>query len=160
MSARDRGEHTIKLKTKTNTSRLLGRLPLPCLHPFRHRTRESPITFHRQTFVYSPLKHTIKYTVVIPRFTLKAFRWSCVPLPLVSRVSRVWPTCQLFMTRLFRRRLSVVLGHLCGPDYVGRASLFWIFSGGCGASQCGAKSNVFNLFLGTSLTYPWRKPLF
>jgi hypothetical protein len=33
-----------------------------------------PITFHRQMFVFSPLKHTIKCMVVIPKFMHKAFR--------------------------------------------------------------------------------------
>jgi hypothetical protein len=33
-----------------------------------------PITIHRQTFIFSPIKHTIKCTVVISRFTRKAFR--------------------------------------------------------------------------------------
>ena len=33
-----------------------------------------PITYQRQMFVYSPLKHTTKCMVGIPRFTDKAFK--------------------------------------------------------------------------------------
>ncbi len=87
------------------------------------------ITFHRQMIVFSPLKLTIKCTVVIQRFRVKAFRWSFISLLLASILCRTWPICQLFTIPTCLKRLNAVLGHSCGWDYVRHASLFWISLG-------------------------------
>ena len=47
---------------------------LPTLMVNQPSSHVYPITYHRQTFLYSPLKHTTKCTVGILRFTDKAFR--------------------------------------------------------------------------------------
>jgi hypothetical protein len=43
---------------------------VPTLRVIQHSSRAFPITFHRQKFVFSPLRLTIKYMVVM----VKVFR--------------------------------------------------------------------------------------